>query len=79
MQLFTDAAGERHRHTVHELVDVQQVGVSLGKILRIAESTLAAGNDGDFQEWIRVFEKPAADGVAGFVVCDCAFLFRIQD
>ena len=79
VQLLADAAGERHGHAVHELVDVHQVGVALGEILRVAEGALAARDDGDFEERVGVFEEPAADGVAGFVIGDCAFFLGIQD
>ena len=45
----------------------------------VAESALAARDDADFQEGVGVFEEPAADGVAGFVVGDGALFFGVED
>jgi len=40
---------------------------------------LATGDDGDFEEGIGVFEEPAADSMAGFVVCDGLLLFGAEN
>lgn len=40
---------------------------------------MAPRDDGDFEERVGVFEVPAADGVAGFVVGDCALFFGAED
>lgn len=46
--------------------------------MSVAERSLAAGDDGYFEEGVGVFEIPAADGVAGFVVGDCSLFFRVE-
>ena len=79
MEFFAHAASEGHGHAVHELVDVHEVDVALGEELGVAKGALAARDDGDFEEGVGVFEEPAADGVAGFVVGDCAFFFGVED
>ena len=73
-----DAATQRHGHSVHELVEREEVVFRVGEHLGVPEG-LAAGDDGDFEKGVGVFEEPAADGVAGFVVRDCSFLFGIED
>lgn len=78
MEFFADAATERHGHAIHKLVDVHQVNIALGKELGVAEGAFAAGDDGDFEKGVGVFEEPAADGMAGFVVGYCASFFGIQ-
>ena len=79
MELLGYATGERHGHAVHQLVDVHEVGVAGWEVLGVAESALAAGYDGDFEEWVGIFEVPATDGVAGFVVGNGFLLFRAED
>ena len=79
VEFFRDAAGEGHGHAVHELVDVHEVGFAGGEVLGVAEGALAAGDDGDFEEGVGVFEVPAADGVAGFVVGDRSLFFGAED
>ena len=79
MEFFADTTTKRHGHAIHELVDVHEVDVSLREQLGVAESTLPAGDDADFEERVGVFEEPAADGVAGFVVGDGFLLGRVED
>ena len=79
MEFLADSPRERHRHAVHQLVDVQEVDVALGEELGVAESALAARDDANFQEGVGAFEEPAADGMAGFVVGDGAFFFGVED
>ena len=79
VELLGYATGERHGHAVHQLVDVHEVGVAGWEVLGVAESALAAGYDGDFEEWVGIFEVPATDGVAGFVVGNGFLLFRAED
>lgn len=79
VELLGDAAAQRHGHAVHELVDVHQVGVASGEVLRVTEGALAAGNDGHLEERVGPLEVPAADGVAGFVVGDGSLLFGLKD
>ena len=78
VEFFADAATERHGHAIHELINVHQVDIALGKELGVAEGAFAAGDDGDFEKGVGVFEEPAADGMAGFVVGYCAPFFGIQ-
>lgn len=79
VEFFADAAAEGHGHAVHELVDAHQVVFAGWKVLRVTESALSSGDDGDFQERVGPFQVPAADGVAGFVVGYCAFLLGRED
>ena len=79
MEFFADTTAKRHGHAVHELVDVHKVDVSLREQLGVAESTLPTGDDTDFQERVGVFEEPAADGVAGFMIGDGFLLGRVED
>ena len=78
VEFFADAAAERHGHAIHELVDVHEVNITLGEELGVAESAFAAGNDGDFEKGVGVFEEPAADGVARLVVGYCASFLGVQ-
>jgi len=77
-QVFSSASSQRHGHIVQNLFSGVKI-LFFGEILSITQCGITAGDNGNLQERGCIFEKPANDGMPGFMISHNFFLIRGND